>query len=203
MNSLDRNFNDLRNRLELGRSLNSYGTDPVFYLVFAPSDLLAVKRQEISWRGQLTNSGWDVSVFSLGKMIQDFFNLSPGYQALREFEPEMRKDYTTTELLNHQSVVSDNLRALVMKDGRLNPELMAPLLKAVEDTNNRTRGLLLLTDAEALHPVLRINTIENYLLGKIRNPVVVLYPGTRHGQTALSFLGIYPPDPNYRSEHIG
>jgi hypothetical protein len=33
--------------------------------------------------------------------------------------------------------------------------------------------------------------------------VLVLYPGKREGKTSLRFLGFYPPDPNYRSEHIG
>ena len=58
-------------------------------------------------------------------------------------------------------------------------------------------------DLEALHPYLRINSIESKLQGAIRCPVVVLYPGKREGKTSLRFLEFYPADPNYRSEHIG
>jgi hypothetical protein len=54
-----------------------------------------------------------------------------------------------------------------------------------------------------LHPYLRIGAIEQRLQGKVTVPVVILYPGTRRGQTNLSFLGIYPEDGNYRSIHIG
>jgi len=203
MNSLDQRFSALRSRLELGRSLSSYGSDPVFYLVFPPADLLAVKARTTAWKGQLANAGWDVTLFSLGEMLQRFLDASESYAALREHEPALREDRTPNELLEHQRVVAENLRALVLKDGRLAPQLMAPLVAAVDAANQRPRGLLLLTDVEALHPVLRVNAIENHLLGKVRNPVVVLYPGIRHGQNALSFLGVYPPDPNYRSEHIG
>lgn len=203
MNSLDQRFSALRNRLDLGRSLSSYGSDPVFYLVYPPADLLAVKARTISWKGQLANAGWDVTLFSLGEMLQRFLDASPSYAALREHEPALREGLSPSELLEHQRVVADDLRALVLKNGRLSPELMAPLLAAVEANNRQPRGLLLLTDVEALHPALRINAIENHLLGKVKHPVVVLYPGVRHGQTALSFLGVYPPDPNYRSEHIG
>jgi hypothetical protein len=78
------------------------------------------------------------------------------------------------------------------------------ILKAkVEDASSHPGGLLLLTDLEALHPYLRINSIEAQLQGLIRCPVVVLYPGKREGKTSLRFLEFYPADPNYRSEHIG
>ena len=62
--------------------------------------------------------------------------------------------------------------------------------------------MLLLTDLEALHPYLRINTIEAQIMDQIHCPVVVLYPGKREGKTSLRFLEFYPADPNYRSEHI-
>lgn len=62
---------------------------------------------------------------------------------------------------------------------------------------------LLVTDVEVLHPYLRIGAIEQRLQGKVNVPLVILYPGTRSGQSNLSFLGIYPEDGNYRSVHIG
>jgi hypothetical protein len=73
----------------------------------------------------------------------------------------------------------------------------------IEEAAAHPDGLLLLTDLEALHPYLRINSIEAQLQGAIRCPVVVLYPGKREGKTSLRFLEFYPADPNYRSEHIG
>ena len=63
--------------------------------------------------------------------------------------------------------------------------------------------LLLVTDLEALHPYLRIGTIEGQLSGKFCVPTVFLYPGVRTGKTKLSFLGFYPEDGSYRSVHIG
>jgi hypothetical protein len=82
-------------------------------------------------------------------------------------------------------------------------ELQDFIQSRLESAESRTNGLLLMTDLEALHPYLRINTIESRLQGRIRCPVVVLYPGKREGKTSLRFLEFYPPDPNYRSEHIG
>jgi hypothetical protein len=83
------------------------------------------------------------------------------------------------------------------------PELLQLLQSAMEDASAHADGLLLITDLEALHPYLRINSIEAQLQGQIRCPVIVLYPGKREGKTSLRFLEFYPADPNYRSEHIG
>ncbi|MHB9006340.1 MAG: BREX protein BrxB domain-containing protein, partial [Limisphaerales bacterium] len=83
------------------------------------------------------------------------------------------------------------------------PELLELLKASMQEAAAKAGGLLLLTDLEALHPYLRINSIEARLQGEIRCPVIVLYPGKREGKTSLRFLEFYPADPNYRSEHIG
>jgi hypothetical protein len=107
---------------------------------------------------------------------------------------------------NMDAVLRDlgsSLQELVMPQGKLHPDLVARLEAEVAASNQRPKGLLLFTDIEALHPLLRINVIESQLTGKVKQPIVVLYPGKRHDQTTLRYLEFYPPDPNYRSEHIG
>lgn len=203
MSSLNQNFKELRERLERGRFLSSFGTEPVFYLVFPPTEILVVKSQLKAWKGQLANAGWEVEEFSLLKMIHDYLQSNDSYSAICDNEPKLREGLDSNELLEHQARLAQSLQAVVIANGRPKTELMASLFASVDRNNNRPKGLLLITDVEALHPLLRINAIETQLLGKVKQPVVVLYPGVRHGQTSLSFLGIYPPDPNYRSEHIG
>jgi hypothetical protein len=83
------------------------------------------------------------------------------------------------------------------------PELLAAVRHKMEEASSRSNGLLLITDLEAIHPYLRINSIEAKIQDEIRCPVIVLYPGKREGKTSLRFLEFYPSDPNYRSEHIG
>jgi hypothetical protein len=83
------------------------------------------------------------------------------------------------------------------------PELLAMVREKMEETASRANGLLLLRDLEAIHPYLRINSIEAKIQDEVHCPVIVLYPGKREGKTSLRFLEFYPADPNYRSEHIG
>lgn len=50
---------------------------------------------------------------------------------------------------------------------------------------------------------LRIGAIEDQLYGRFHVPSVFFYPGERTGKTRLKFLGFYPDDGNYRSNHVG
>ena len=73
----------------------------------------------------------------------------------------------------------------------------------LKNLRNIDQSLLLVTDLEALHPFMRIGTIEAQLQGKFDVTIVFLYPGVRTGVTKLKFLGFYPEDGNYRSVHVG
>lgn len=53
--------------------------------------------------------------------------------------------------------------------------------------------------AGALYPFFRTSALLRQLDGRTRNvPVVLLYPGERIDVTALSFMGVLPPDRDYR-----
>lgn len=199
MHSLRDKFDEVCLRLSQGRRLESTGSDPVFYLVFPLSELLAVKRQTKAWVAKLENQGWSVVTFSLAEAVN---------QLLREHK--LRKQWLLGEkLLLAQAEKSGaplqfaEINKTLAKALTEGPELLERLKAKIEEASAKPSGLLLLTDLEALHPYLRINSIEAQLQGAIRCPVVVLYPGKREGKTSLRFLEFYPADPNYRSEHIG
>jgi hypothetical protein len=188
MQSLDDRFKELQQRLRDSSSLRNTGGDPVYYLVFSPKDMLLVKRKLKVWRRQLEIDGWDPQVLSLAKVIAAHFATHP----LRGFWQSGEQDNPDLTAAN------ETLRAALVDSGHVETSI----LDALAGMEGKPKGLLIVTDVEALHPYLRIGAIEQRLLGKVRRPTVVLYPGVRCGQT-LSFLGIYPDDGNYRSVHIG
>lgn len=57
--------------------------------------------------------------------------------------------------------------------------------------------VVLLTEAEPLHPYFRTRTIESRLHDRVKTPTVIFYPGRRSGQYGLHFLDFYPIDGNY------
>ncbi len=85
------------------------------------------------------------------------------------------------------------------KDGVITNALKAELEAAAQTP----KGLLLVSDLEALHPFLHFSGIEQQLVGEFKVPTVVLYPGSRGGAYSLRFLGVHVENGNYRSIHIG
>lgn len=199
MHSLKDKFGEVCLRLGQGRRLESTGSDPIYYLVFPVREVLAVKRQTRAWVAKLENQGWQVVTLSMSTAVNAILR-----------QHKFRKNW----LLGEKMVLDQAARTgKVIDFGDINKTLAKALTEGTdlldlikskaEEASSMPGGLLLLTDLEALHPYLRINSIEAQLQGVIRCPVIVLYPGKREGKTSLSFLEFYPADPNYRSEHIG
>jgi hypothetical protein len=189
MSSLTANFNELLARIRHGRELGHASFEPVYYLVFSPRQILEVKRILPAWRSRLQNDGWQVHCFSIAEEIASILGQAP----LREIWLSAdRKSPLTWEKAN-QSLAN------ALTNGSLQGRLEA-LLESLQGQKN---ALVLVSDLEALHPYLRIGTIEGQLYGKFHVPTVFLYPGERTGKARLKFLGFYPEDGNYRSVHVG
>ncbi|MEI6637620.1 MAG: BREX protein BrxB domain-containing protein, partial [Planctomycetota bacterium] len=61
------------------------------------------------------------------------------------------------------------------------------------------RMLAIIGRAGGVYPFFRSSALLRYLDGKTLGiPVVLLYPGERRGDTALSFMGQLDPDADYR-----
>ena len=60
MSSLNADFDSLLGRIKHGRDLDYASAEPVFYLVFQPQHILAVKRELPAWTSRLKNDGYDI-----------------------------------------------------------------------------------------------------------------------------------------------
>lgn len=190
MSSLQTDFSDLLRRVEAGREFAHASFEPIFYLVFDPRDILAVKRQMPAWLARLKIEGWEVHTFSIADQIADILAAAP-----------MRKIWLTGDRkapLDWQRTNGALANALTSQG-----QLQSRLERLLADLEGKTNAMVLVTDLEALHPYLRIGAIEAQLQGKFHVPTVFFYPGIRMGTTQLRFLGFYPEDGNYRSVHVG
>ena len=190
MESLQQSFDELRQRLKRGRGLNYVSDDPVFYLVFRPEEMLTVKKRMKQWTAKLTLEGWHVHTFSMADTIKEIFQSNDLRDLWLMSEEDDPFDF---DAIN--KTLADALLADDTLKNRLDEKLQA--LAGEED------AILFVTDLEALHPYLRVGSLEQKLQGRFTVPTVILYPGIRAGRTTLRFLGIYPEDGNYRSVHIG
>ena len=91
--------------------------------------------------------------------------------------------------------------------GSINSILKRPpvLAKRIEDdvaALEGTRAAIFLYRAGALYPVIRTSGLLDELLGRVRLPVTLLYPGRLHGGFGLSFMDIAPAHYGYRATII-
>lgn len=199
MHSLKDKFENLCLRVKEGRRLESTGSAPIYYLVFPVKEILQVKRETKAWTAKLENLGWNVTTLSFVE-ITNSITRSHQLRTMALLGEKMQLDKVKSAI--PKKVVTDVTKTLqdqISQGGKLLEIVKGKLAEAT----SRQNGLLLLTDLEAIHPFLRINSIEAQIQDMVHCPVVVLYPGKREGKTSLRFLNFYPADPNYRSEHIG
>lgn len=190
MGSLNKYFQDLVRRVKRGGEFHQHSDDQMYYLVFKPKQIVEVKRQTPAWIAKLTNEGFNVTKLSLIDEVLDIWSNVP-----------LRKVWLKVDSKNplNWNAANQSLGNALTNEKRLLKRVEEKLRKISDNPNN----LLLITDLEVLHPYARISAIEGGLIGKIKIPTIVLYPGKRIGATQLSFLGFYPPDGNYRSTHVG
>ena len=190
MASLKADFDELLERIRRGRELSHASFEPIYYLVFHPRQILEVKRMMPAWHARLHNEGWSVTEFSMAGAICEILENAPQRKIwlAADRKAPLAWERTNKALAN----------ALTSKGA---------LQKTLEDQLAQLEGqenaMLIVTDLEALHPYLRIGSIESQIQGKFTVPTIFLYPGIRAGKTKLKFLGFYPEDGNYRSVHVG
>lgn len=189
MSSLKADFNELMARIKVGREFGHASFEPIFYLVFSPKSILEVKRQMPAWEAKLRNSGWNVHKFSVAEEIQNILDAAP-----------LKKIWVAADSKAPQQWDRTNKS---LANALTNGSLQDRLEEVLQQLEAQPNAILLVVDVEALHPYMRIGSIESQLQGKFHVPTVFFYPGTRTGKTQLKFLGFYPEDGNYRSVHVG
>jgi len=198
MQSLKDKFDEVCLRVRNGRRLESTGSTPIYYLVFPPRQILEVKQETKTWIAKLENNDWSVVVLSFAEAVNSILREHKFRKMWLQGEKAVLAKAAEAILQPAISEITTTLQKALTEG----PELLSMVREKLDEAANRPNGVLLLTDLEALHPYLRINTIEAQIMDQIRCPVIVLYPGKREGKTSLRFLEFYPADPNYRSEHI-
>lgn len=195
MPSVNENFDELLRKIEHGRDFTSASFEPVYYLVFEPSEIIQVKRLKTAWTTRMRKKNFDPHFFSMADAIRDIHAKFP-----------LRKIWMTADQqdsLNWERTNQSLKVALEPKNNQSPSQLQTRIEEKLLELEGKPNAILIVTDLEALHPYIRVGAIEGQLYGQFKIPTVFLYPGRRTGKTRLSFLGFYPEDGNYRSVHVG
>lgn len=186
MYSLDSAFDELLQKIRDPGSLNPARSDPIFYFAYPPELMLELKKNLPRWTSKLREAGFEVRRVSLADILWQAVDDSGRWDLWLELETGADADQIN-------EAVRDVLR---QGDG-----LAERLIQVVEAAPEG--AVVLLTEAELLHPYFRTRTIESRLHDRVKTPVIIFYPGRRSGQYGLHFLDFYRVDGNYRSTLLG
>jgi len=167
-------------------------------LPYKPQDEFKLRRLMQRLTEELRAEGWGVLPISLQKLLLDRIRktgdanieaLITREKRLFDKDPERALTHLRDKIAPHiegpEGIAADVAR------------MIGEFAKEYPDRADRT--LVLLGRAGALYPFFRSSALLKHIDGKTHNiPVVLLYPGVRKEQTALSFMGELDPDRDYR-----
>ena len=148
--------------------------------------MLDLKKHLPRWTSKIKETGFEVRRVSLADILWDTVDKSGRWDIWLELEADAEADQ-----------INEAVRD-VLRQGNT---LVDRVAEVIESTPEGT--VVLLTEAELLHPYFRTRTIESRLHDKVKTPTEIFYPGRRSGQYGLHFLDFYPVDGNYRSTLLG
>jgi hypothetical protein len=186
MDSLDQTFNELIQKIRDPDALNPAKSDPIFYFSYPPEQMLDLKKRLPRWMSKIRDAGFEVRRVSLADILWQTVDESGRWEIWLELEQDADADEIN-------EAVRDALR-----QGNVLIDRVADIIESAPEGT-----IVILTEAELLHPYFRTRTIESRLHDKVKVPTVIFYPGRRSGQYGLHFLDFYPVDGNYRSTLLG
>ena len=165
---------------------------------YLPSQELDLRKKVRALADRLRASGFRVLAISLQRLL---------LERLRSLGPEVLEAITARE---KRLWARDVGRALAHLGEVVGPLIEGPNgiaadvireIEAFADAQSAPgeRSIVLIGRAGALYPFFRSSALLKHIDGHTRNlPVVLLYPGERHGRSSLSFMGVLAPDGDYR-----
>src|SRR5262249_42825598 len=129
MSSLSNNFDQLWQRLRYGRGLSHTGDDPVYYLVFHPSEMLEVKRRLRQWAALLKKQDWTMDTFSMAEAIKQILETNEFREVWLASEEDKSFDAESLQQINKQ------LESALVDEGRLKQCLADKLQSLAGRTN--------------------------------------------------------------------
>lgn len=186
----------------LGRpvaAVNARQGDRVYNFHYEPHDWAKLRLKLPMIRKRLEDAGFNPHIHSLADIMEKIFSDNE-----RIIDAMKKQEHRA---LPHEKHTETLYNILAKKRTGEQLDLSSPIVQRldnlIQDAAKIPQSVLLITDVEMAHPLVRVSAFEQVLQGRFIVPTVFFYPGKRGtvGDNP-SFLGVYPSDGNYRSTHI-
>ena len=165
-------------------AMSRYHDLPFGIFVYPPEDEFAVRKEIGLLTTRLQQTGKRVTTVSLAECLQEAL-LAEGLGSALLAEAEESSGLA----LAVETVFS------VLSDYQRLDHLVA---RRVPEDAEATRDIVLITRAGALFPLYRTSALMEQLMGQLRVPAVLFYPGVTDGPAGLRFMGVLDAEHNYR-----
>ena len=176
------------------RAIGSTGYEPIFYAVYPPEKTYQMRETvELAFSKYLQKCGYKPVFFDVNKVVWEILESSEEWKEICQ----VLKD-SPESIVDLQPTINE----IVDGENSLIVERLKEFIRQISVNERDNRPVVLVNGLEALHGITRPGTIESRLNGSFTVPTLFFYPGKIEGGAGLSFLGFYPVDSNYRSEHF-
>ncbi len=167
-------------------------------LPYRPEAEFEVRRKVRQLSDELKARGWSVLDISLHRLLLQRLKSLDSSDLQRLMETEKRQYKSNPEKALNR--VKDQVGGLIGGEDGLAADLVRIIDEFAEtQPHDPEKTLIWIKRVGALYPFYRSSTLLKHLDGKTRQiPVVLLYPGEQRDKTALSFMGEFEPDRDYR-----
>jgi hypothetical protein len=165
---------------------------------YAPEDEFALRGEVRRLSSDLVAHGWVVLTISLHALLMERIR-GLGQEHL-DLLMDTERGIAAYDLARGVEHVRETLAPLIEGPHGLAADCSRIIhAHLAQHPDQADRTLALIGRAGALYPFFRSSALLRHLDGHTGHvPVVLLYPGERHGPTGLSFMGMHEPDHDYR-----
>ncbi len=199
--ALERSIDALRKDLirEGGPQISTVRNYNFAILPYPPDKEFLLRRKIHGLCGELRNAGWNTPAIELSALLLARLR-DEGKEFLDLLIAREKRLATAADPWRGLNGLKERVVSIIEgPDG-----LAKDVVRAVRDTleahpDKADRTVVFLGRAGALYPFFRTSALLKHVAGHTNNvPVVLLYPGTVVGDAGLSFMGVLPPDRDYR-----
>jgi hypothetical protein len=187
--SLDQRLREVERRLLAGKPLGPTAEMPFGIFVYAPTEEQELRRQVMLSGTRLELAGRRVTEVDLGALMWECLREHPGGpHALAEAE----------QSIDALAPVLAEAHTLLVGESSYEPGPLEQRIVERLQPLDAGKDVAYLVRAGELFPLYRTSALLERLLGHVKVPTLLFYPGVLYGTTELRFMGVCEPSPNYR-----
>ncbi len=168
-------------------------------LPYPPEDEFKLREEIQRLSDELRDRGWAVGTVPLHTLLMTRIEAQEEGFIEKMIEREKRLARATDPWRGLRTL-KERVANLIEGEGGLASDVIREVQRILDESGRGPeRTVIFLGRAGALYPFMRTSSLLKHLTGQTKNaPVVLLYPGKVDTDGGLSFMGVVPPDRDYR-----